>query len=102
MAILVENDHTPLRANINIFCACADSDLNFTAGTCTTNLWGPNTAYQAGRCSAEIARDFPGGEWRRIRKADGYRATIVNGAVTFEGDECSGETPGRLLRHGAA
>ena len=50
----------------------------------------------------EIARDFPGGEWRRIRKARGYRATIVNGQVTFEGQDCSGATPGRLLRHGRA
>jgi N-acyl-D-aspartate/D-glutamate deacylase len=50
----------------------------------------------------EIARDFPGGEWRRIRKARGYRATIVNGAATFEGDDCTGSTPGQLLRHGRA
>lgn len=50
----------------------------------------------------EVAHDFPGGEWRRIRKADGYHATIVNGVVTFEGDDCSGATPGRLLRHGRA
>ena len=32
---------------------------------------------------------------------DGSRAT-VKGVVTFLGDTCSGETPGRLLRHGRA
>ena len=48
----------------------------------------------------EKAWDFPAGAWRRIRKADGYRWTIVNGEVTFENGECTGATPGKLLRHG--
>jgi N-acyl-D-aspartate/D-glutamate deacylase len=50
---------------------------------------------------SEIAHDFPGGEWRRIQRAEGYRYTLVNGAVTFEDGACTGATPGRLLRHGA-
>ena len=50
----------------------------------------------------EKAWDFPAGAWRRIRKAEGYRWTLVNGEVTFEGRECSGATPGKLLRHGIA
>jgi N-acyl-D-aspartate/D-glutamate deacylase len=50
----------------------------------------------------EIARDFPGGEWRRIRKAVGYRYIMVNGEVTFVDGECTGATPGHLLRHGTA
>lgn len=50
----------------------------------------------------EIARDLPGGEWRRVRKADGYRCIMVNGEVTIENDRQTGATPGRLLRHGAA
>jgi len=50
----------------------------------------------------EIAYDFPGGEWRRIRRASGYDYTIVNGQITFEGMRCTGATPGRLLRHGSA
>lgn len=49
---------------------------------------------------AEIAHDFPADEWRRIRKARGYRYTLVNGVVTFIDGECTGATPGRLLRHG--
>lgn len=42
--------------------------------------------------------DFPGGERRLIQKADGYRFTIVNGAVTFEDGRETGALPGRLLR----
>ena len=48
----------------------------------------------------EIVHDFPANEWRRIKKADGYRWIMVNGEVTFESGECTGNTPGRLLRHG--
>ena len=46
--------------------------------------------------------DFPGGEWRRTKRAEGYEYTIVNGQITFEGNRCTGATPGRLLRHGRA
>ena len=45
-----------------------------------------------------FANDFPGGERRVIQKAKGLRYTIVNGAVTFEGNECTGAVPGKLLR----
>jgi N-acyl-D-aspartate/D-glutamate deacylase len=48
----------------------------------------------------ETAHDFPAGEWRRIRRAEGYRYILVNGVVTFADGECTGETPGHLLRHG--
>jgi len=51
-------------------------------------------------CDQEIAYDFPGGEWRRIKRAEGYDFTIVNGEITFEGNRCTGATPGRLLRFG--
>jgi len=50
---------------------------------------------------SEVAYDLPGGDWRRIQKADGYRFTIVNGEITFEDGKCTGATPGRLLRFGA-
>ena len=46
--------------------------------------------------------DFPAGAWRRVRKAEGYRWTIVNGEITFEDRECTGATPGELLRHGVS
>jgi len=48
----------------------------------------------------EVAYDLPGGDWRRIQRAEGYRYTIVNGEVTFEDGKCTEATPGRLLRHG--
>ena len=45
-----------------------------------------------------FAHDFPGEELRLIQKPKGLRYTIVNGAVTFEGNDCTGALPGRLLR----
>ena len=48
----------------------------------------------------ERIHDFPADDWRLAQKAEGYRQTIVNGAVTFEDGECTGATPGTLLRHG--
>jgi N-acyl-D-aspartate/D-glutamate deacylase len=46
--------------------------------------------------------DYPAGEWRLVRTARGYRHIIVNGEETFTDGECSGRTPGVLLRHGTA
>jgi len=46
--------------------------------------------------------DFPAGDWRRIVRSDGYYYTICNGVVTFEGETCTGATPGHLLRHGSS
>ena len=48
----------------------------------------------------ERIHDFPAGDWRLAQKAEGYRLTVVNGQVTFEDGECTGATPGTLLRHG--
>ena len=45
-----------------------------------------------------FATDFPGGERRLIQRPTGLRYTIVNGAVTFEGNNCTGALPGKLLR----
>jgi N-acyl-D-amino-acid deacylase len=50
----------------------------------------------------EISHDFPGGEWRRVQHAQGYRAIIVNGQMTFDEGKATGATPGKLLRHGRA
>ena len=50
----------------------------------------------------EVAHDFPGGEWRRIQRARGYRFVLVNGEVTIEEDRETGVHSGRLLRHGTA
>jgi len=50
----------------------------------------------------EIVHDLPGGEWRRVQRAKGYRSIIVNGIETFAEGQCTGATPGKLLRHGRA
>ncbi len=50
----------------------------------------------------EIAHDLPAGEWRRVQRASGYRSIIVNGVETFADGNCTGDTPGKLLRHGHA
>jgi len=50
----------------------------------------------------EIVHDFPGGEWRRVQRSKGYRSIIVNGVETFQDGNCTGDTPGKLLRHGRA
>ena len=46
----------------------------------------------------ETLHDLPNGDWRRVQKASGYQFTIVNGVITFEGQRCTGELPGSVLR----
>jgi N-acyl-D-aspartate/D-glutamate deacylase len=48
----------------------------------------------------DVEHDLPGGEWRRVQRAKGYSQIIVNGQVTFEDGDCTGATPGNLLRRG--
>jgi N-acyl-D-aspartate/D-glutamate deacylase len=50
----------------------------------------------------EVVHDLPGGEWRRVQRAKGYRSIIVNGVETFAEGKETGATPGKLLRHGLA
>jgi N-acyl-D-aspartate/D-glutamate deacylase len=49
-----------------------------------------------------VEHDLPAGEWRRVQRAVGYKAIVVNGETTFEDGACTGATPGKLLRHGMA
>ncbi len=42
--------------------------------------------------------NLPGGGRRLEQKAEGYRATIVNGAVTYRDGAFTGALPGRLVR----
>ena len=51
---------------------------------------------------SERLHDFPAADWRLACRAEGYRAVVVNGEVTFEDGACTNATPGRLLRHGRA
>ncbi len=50
----------------------------------------------------EVKYDFPGGAWRLVQYAEGYRYIMVNGEVTFKDGECTAATPGKLLRFGRA
>ena len=50
----------------------------------------------------EMAHDFPGGAGRWIQRADGYRATIVNGEVFMEDGEHTGALGGQMLLGPAA
>jgi len=46
----------------------------------------------------DIVHDLPGGGRRLHQKAEGYVATIANGAVIMENGHPTGALPGRLLR----
>ncbi len=48
------------------------------------------------------AYDWPANAWHLDRRAKGWRYTLVNGETTFVDGECTGSTPGKLLRHGSA
>ena len=42
--------------------------------------------------------DFPVGEKRLVQNPTGIRYIIVNGTVTFVGNQCTGALSGKLLR----
>ena len=46
----------------------------------------------------EMVFDLPAQGRRLIQRAEGYRATLVSGVVTFENGVATGEMPGRLVR----
>src|SRR5215475_663782 len=62
-------------------------------------IYDPNTVQAL---PSEILFDLPANEWRRVQKAEGYRHILVNGVETFQDGNCTGATPGQLLRNGAA
>ena len=45
-----------------------------------------------------VERDLPGGARRLVQKAEGIRATVVNGAVAFENGEATGAYAGTVLK----
>lgn len=47
----------------------------------------------------EIVHDLPAGGKRFQQKANGYLATLVNGLMTYQNGEATGDLPGRLIRH---
>ena len=46
----------------------------------------------------EYVRDFPAGAGRYVQRADGYRATVVNGQVFMDNGNPTGVHAGRTLR----
>ena len=48
----------------------------------------------------EVVHDLPGGEWRRVQRASGYRSVMVNGHETISEDTQTETYSGHLLRHG--
>ena len=72
-------------------------------GTLRVGSWADVIVYDMDELGMEYdqpvyAYDFPGGERRLVQKPTGLRYTIVNGTVTFEGNDCTGALPGKLLR----
>ncbi len=49
-------------------------------------------------CLPTVESDLPGGARRLVQKAEGIRATIVNGAVTLENGEPTGSYAGEVLK----
>ncbi len=48
----------------------------------------------------EYVHDFPGGAGRYVQRAEGYRATVVNGRVALVEGDHTGELAGVMLRSG--
>ena len=46
----------------------------------------------------EMIFDLPAQGRRLVQRAEGYRATVVSGVVTFEDGVATGELPGKLVR----
>ena len=72
-------------------------------GTLRVGNWADVIVYNQAELGFEydrprFANDFPGGERRLIQKPTGFRHTIVNGTVTFNGNDCTDALPGKLLR----
>lgn len=49
-------------------------------------------------CVPKIETDLPGGARRLVQKAEGIRATIVNGAITMENGESTGTFTGEVMK----
>jgi N-acyl-D-amino-acid deacylase len=47
---------------------------------------------------SDVAHDLPGGDWRRVQRAVGYRHIIVNGHRTMENGQPLASRPGELVR----
>ena len=74
-------------------------------GTLREGMAADVVVYDLNRLKAmpeEVLHDIPANEWRRVQKCEGYRWIMVNGQPIFEEGNCTGATPGKLLRNGRA
>ena len=46
----------------------------------------------------EVTYDLPCNEKRLVQRAEGYRATLVNGEVVYRDGAAAGPLPGRLIK----
>ncbi len=72
-------------------------------GTLVEGNWADAVIYDLDRLAIkpmEIVHDFPGGEWRRVQRPEGYSAVMVNGDVIIDHGRETSATPGKLLRRG--
>ena len=51
-----------------------------------------------GPCLPTVEKDLPGAARRLVQKAEGIRATIVNGSTTFENGQATGAFAGEMLK----
>jgi N-acyl-D-aspartate/D-glutamate deacylase len=49
-------------------------------------------------CLPTVEKDLPGGARRLVQKAEGIKATLVNGAVAFQNGEATGDYAGTVLK----
>jgi N-acyl-D-aspartate/D-glutamate deacylase len=49
-------------------------------------------------CLPTVETDLPGGARRLVQKAEGIRATLVNGAMAFENGQATGDYAGTVLK----
>lgn len=63
------------------------------------NVFDPQTV---GPAVPHVVNDLPAGGRRLVQKANGFKATIVNGARTIDNGVHTGASPGRLLRNALA
>lgn len=69
-------------------------------GVITEGAWADLVVYDYDRLAIqpeEVVHDYPGGEWRRVQRARGYRHVLVNGTVTIEDDQPVASHPGVVL-----
>jgi N-acyl-D-aspartate/D-glutamate deacylase len=73
----------------------ADRGLLAPGMRADVNVFDPDTVAEL---QPELVHDFPGGAPRFIQRAKGYKATIVNGAISVRDGKHTGARAGTVLR----